>query len=169
MDSRDGYGCDTSPPEFFTLLFNGAIYLIMTSLYRAAGPPPTISFDGIIGSTPLLLQNDAGASSRMRSSAKWAIRLCYQWFETAHIEHQQFSILFLDRTIGPLPIYLVQEYNDAIKDRILQRRIAKQRVPAASVARNFVQMYRWSYRKISTDIIILSMSVYHSCTVVQQL
>ena len=28
----------------------GAIYLIMTSLFRAAGPSPVVSFDGIIGS-----------------------------------------------------------------------------------------------------------------------
>ena len=45
---------------FFKLLFNYVIYLMITSLYRAAGPSPTIIFDGIIGSISLLLQNDVG-------------------------------------------------------------------------------------------------------------
>ena len=47
------------------IIFNDVIYLMMTSLYRAAGPSPTIIFDGIIGSIPFLLQSDAGTSPRI--------------------------------------------------------------------------------------------------------
>ena len=89
-----------------------------------ASPPP---------GPPSLLQNDAGASSRTvidlhrwtendnwpltltercrgivanRSTAKWAIRVYRLCCTLAHIDPQQFSILFLDRTAGPPPPFI---------------------------------------------------------------
>ena len=102
----------------------------MTSLFRAAGPSPVVSFDGIIGSISHLptercwgfvagvyrhiasppLGHPSSHRTMLRHRRRWGATrsepftyIVYDSYWLAHIDLHQFSILFLDRTVGSLP------------------------------------------------------------------